>query len=187
MPPETLDEREFELINIIGAQIATNQRDLSRHMDLSLGTINMLLRRLITKGFIRTKQLNQKKVEYILTPKGFSEKTRKSVKYTLKTISSISAIKESIKPIILRLYEQGERNFWVLGKSDFAYLVEIVLRESGLNDFKISYLKDLPSGELDGTLLICREEIVSGPYNLHNRVDLIEELSKNSRLMGLNR
>ena len=97
MPTETLDEREFELINIIGAQIATNQRDLSHHMDLSLGMINMLIRRLITKGYIRTKQLNQKKVEYLLTPKGFSEKTRKSIKYTIKTLNSITAIKDSMR------------------------------------------------------------------------------------------
>ena len=60
MNQDTLNEREFELINIVGAQIANNQRDLSRHMDRSLGTINMLLRRLITKGYIRTRQLNQK-------------------------------------------------------------------------------------------------------------------------------
>ncbi|MDE2028516.1 MAG: winged helix-turn-helix transcriptional regulator, partial [Candidatus Omnitrophica bacterium] len=84
-----LDEREFELVNIVGAQLAANQREISRQMNLSLGMTNMLLRRLISKGYIRIKQLNKKKTEYLLTPKGFSEKLRKSVKYTLKTINSI--------------------------------------------------------------------------------------------------
>lgn len=179
---DPLNEREFELINIVGAQIATNQRDLSRHMDLSLGTINMLIRRLITKGYIRTRQLNQRKVEYLVTPKGFSEKTRKSVKYTLKTLNSISVIKEALKLIILKLCEHGERNFFVLGKSDFAYLVEIVLRESGVNHFQVSYLKELPDKELDGVLLICKEGVGSNGYNLKNRIDLIEELAKDSQL-----
>ena len=87
MHKETLDEREFELVNIVGGQLSTNQRDLSLHMDLSLGTINMLLRRLVAKGYIRIEQLNQRKVKYILTPKGFSEKMRKSVKYTVKTLN----------------------------------------------------------------------------------------------------
>jgi predicted transcriptional regulator len=82
-----MDEREFELINIIGADLGANQRDLSRQMNLSLGLTNMLVGRLITKGYIRIKQLNKKKVEYILTSKGFSEKMQKSVKYTLKTTS----------------------------------------------------------------------------------------------------
>ena len=72
MTQDTLNEREFELVNIIGAQISSNQRELSRHSNLSLGTTNMLLQRLIAKGYIRIRQLNKKKVEYLLTPKGFS-------------------------------------------------------------------------------------------------------------------
>ena len=61
MPPDTLNEREFELVNIIGAELGSNQRDLSRHLDLSLGTTNMLIQRLIAKGYIRIKQLNKRK------------------------------------------------------------------------------------------------------------------------------
>ena len=74
MPKDVLDEREFELINIIGADLGSNQRDLSRHLDLSLGLTNMLVRRLVTKGLIRISQLNKRKVQYVLTAKGFAEK-----------------------------------------------------------------------------------------------------------------
>jgi len=179
----SLDEREFELINILGDDLAINQRDLSRHMDLSLGTVNMLIRRLVTKGYIRIRQLNKRKVEYILTPKGFAEKTRKSIKYTLKTLNSIASVKESMKPIIIRLYEKGERNFFVLGESDLAFLVESVLRENGLNDYKISYLKELPQAELRGTLLICKENSENGPYNIKNRIDLVKELAQSNSFM----
>jgi DNA-binding MarR family transcriptional regulator len=97
-----MDEREFELVNIIGAKLGSNQRDLSRHMELSLGMVNMLLRRLNSKGYIRINQLNKNKVEYILTSKGFSEKMRKSVKYTMKTISSIGLIKARLKEVSLQ-------------------------------------------------------------------------------------
>ena len=79
MKKEVLEEREFELVNIIGADLGSNQRDLSRQLDLSLGMTNMLIRRLIAKGFIRIEQLNKRKMRYILTPQGFSEKMRKSI------------------------------------------------------------------------------------------------------------
>ena len=120
MPTDNLNEREFELINIIGAELGANQRDLSRQMELSLGMTNMLIRRLINKGYIRIRQLNKKKVEYLLTPKGISEKTSKSIKYTLKTINSISAIKECLKNKLFPLTQEGERCFAILGESDFA-------------------------------------------------------------------
>ena len=47
-----MDEREFELLNILGKELGSNQRDLSQKMELSLGMINMLIRRLIGKGLI---------------------------------------------------------------------------------------------------------------------------------------
>ena len=131
---DVLDEREFELVNIIGAQLASNQRELSRHMDISLGMTNMLLHRLIAKGYIRIQQLDKRKIQYILTPKGFTEKMRKSVKYTIKTLNSIGIIKSRLKEIMQKIYEDGERDFYVLGGSDLGLLVEIQVREISKGD-----------------------------------------------------
>jgi len=75
-------------------------------MNLSFRMTNMLLKRMITKGYIRIKQLNRRKVEYILTPRGFSEKMRKSVRYTLKTINSIGTIKKCLHEVLKELYDQ---------------------------------------------------------------------------------
>ena len=107
-----MDEREFELINILGKQLGSNQRDLSRQMDLSLGMVNMLIRRLISKGYIRMDRLNKRNVRYILTPKGISEKMRKSVKYTLNTINSIGLIKDNLRELLVNLYKKGHRTFY---------------------------------------------------------------------------
>src|ERR1700683_2849076 len=103
-PNDSLNEREFELINIVGAELGANQRDLSKKMDISLGMTNLLVRRLISKGYIRIRQLNKKKTHYILTPKGFTEKYHKSLRYTLKTIRSIGLIREQLNFIIQGLY-----------------------------------------------------------------------------------
>jgi len=173
-----MDEREFELINIIGAELGSNQRDLSRHLDLSLGQTNMLIRRLISKGYIRITQLNKRKVNYLLTPKGMAEKMRKSINYTLKTISSITLIKEKIKEIITDLYNSGDRNFVVLGKSDFALLIEIVLKDIGISDYKITYIEELPEKPMEGTLINCKEDVQELDHKFKKSVDLIYELSK---------
>jgi DNA-binding MarR family transcriptional regulator len=157
MPKELLNEREFELINIVGGELAASQRDLSRHMNMSLGMTNMILRRLISKGYIRIRQLNKKKTEYLLTPKGFSEKMRKSVKYAIKTITSLSVIKKRFKETLSEAYAKGERTFYVLGESDFALLVEVVLKELNLEDCKVQYIKDIDAVLPDGILCICKE------------------------------
>lgn len=178
MPIEKLSEREFELVNIVGAQLAVNQRDLSRHMDLSLGAINMLVRRLVTKGHIRTRQLNKRKVEYLLTPQGFAEKMRKSVKYTLKTIHSIGLIKARIQDILLDLYKNGVRDFFIVGKSDLSLLIEMAAKEAALKECFFNVLNEIPQTAVKGTLLICQENVSKDNLVLHNYVDLIQELAK---------
>ena len=185
MTKEVLDEREFELINIIGPKLGLNQRDISRHMNLSLGMINMLIRRLISKGFIRIKQLNKRKVEYILTPKGFTEKMRKSVKYTLKTMNSIGLIKNRLKEVLLGLVEKGERKFVMLGESDFAILVEMVLKEICPQEYTLVHVREIPKKGIDGILLVCKEIDNSiDDLSSTDHVYLVHELAKDDGLLN---
>ncbi len=178
MSKEVLDEREFELINIVGAEIGANQRRLSRLMDLSLGMTNMLIRRLISKGLIRIEQLNKRKVQYLLTPQGFAEKMRKSVNYTLKTINSIGLIKARVQAILLDLHKDGTRDFFIVGKSDLSILIEMVAKEVPLKDCSFCILDEIPLSAIQGTLLICKENVPEDNLFLHNHVDLIRELAK---------
>ena len=182
MSPEILNEREFELINIVGGQLAANQRDLSRHMNISLGMTNMLIRRLVTKGYIRIKQLDRRKVEYILTPKGFSEKMRKSVKYTLKTINSIGLIKKNILNILKDFHAKGVRKFYILGASDLGGLIEMAIRENFKQDCVHVHVQEISPVMVDGVVLICRED-VRVPSGL-KAVNMIEELAKDEALAG---
>jgi len=182
MPNKLLDEREFELVNIVGAKLGANQRDLSRHLNLSLGMTNMLLRRLVTKGYIRIKQLDRRKVEYILTPKGFSEKMRKSVNYTLKTITSIGLIKKNLLNILKDLYAQGARKFYIFGASDLGGLIEMALWENFRQDCSLVQVEEISSEMTDGVVLICRED-VHLPVGF-KAVNMIEELARDEQLVG---
>ena len=182
MPPETLDEREFELINIIGAKLGSNQRDLSRQMELSLGMVNIILRRMIAKGYIRINQLDKRKVEYILTSKGFSEKMRKSVRYTIKTICSLGLIKRKLTSVLKVVVDQGERKFIILGESDFAILVELVLKDLCKDGYVVEHTQEIPKNG-SGYLLICKElPIINGRITRPKTVNLAEELAKDYQM-----
>ncbi len=181
-PIDPLNEREFELINIVGAQLAANQRDLSRHMNLSLGMTNMLLRRMVTKGYIRISQLNKKKVQYLLTPKGFSEKMRKSIKYTLKTIDSIGLVKRSLGLLLQPAYAEGVRKFYILGGVDLAGLIEITVREQFENAVHLMRVEALDASMKDGLVLICRESVSVQGFESLRIVNVIEALAKDQTL-----
>lgn len=171
-----INEREFELINIIGAKVPANQRDMSKQLNVSLGMTNMLLRRLVTKGYIRIRQLDKKKVQYILTSKGFAEKYRKSVNYTLKTISSIALIRKQLDIIIHRLYNQGQQVFFILGTSDLAELVEMSLKQPQWVGVKLIRVEQIPDNP-EGIVFICREDVDMPKTAAARCVDLIKELA----------
>ncbi|MBF0489148.1 MAG: MarR family transcriptional regulator [Candidatus Omnitrophica bacterium] len=183
-PKDSLNEREFELVNIVGAELAANQRDLSRHMNISLGMTNMLLRRLVTKGYIRIKQLDRRKVEYLLTPKGFAEKMRKSIRYTMKTIDSIGLIQQGIVRLVQDLYSQGIRKFYLLGSSDLTVLVEMSLRKEQWQDCSFLKVESPSLAQADGVLLICREEAQLRVPEGVQVVNVVEELAKDNLVTG---
>ena len=170
------DEKEFELINNIGLKIASNQRDLSRKMDVSLGMVNMLIRRLITKGYIRTSKVKPNRIGYMITPKGFKEKMNQSVTYTLRTINSISTIKNRIQALIEDLYQKGERHFLILGDSDLALLAKMAAGEFLRKDCIFSYAKSADHSKRDGVVFICQNDMAEKIEGT-NKVNLIYELA----------
>lgn len=180
-----LDEQEFELINVIGAELGPNQRELSRLLDLSLGQTNILIKRLVTKGYIRISKLDKRRVKYLLTPQGLAEKMSQSVKYTLRTINSIGLIKERFKVLFKDMYAKGERRFFVLGESDLASLVEMAMRDLALKDCRVERIKELPTAETQGTILVCQEGAFD-TVEVKNKVDLIHELAKDPALLKEN-
>jgi DNA-binding MarR family transcriptional regulator len=185
MPKDPLNEREFELINIIGAKLGSNQRDLSRQLNLSLGQTNMLVRRLAAKGYIRINQLNKRKVKYLLTPKGFTEKMHKSIKYTLNTINSIGLINNKIRALLKQLHDSGERKFYILGASDLVTMVETAFRETPLNTCEILRGVEWPADKPNYVVLICTEEFNKGNLKDNKCANLIEVLAQDHEFVQM--
>jgi len=96
--------------------------------------VNLCLRRLIKKGYIKTHGLNKRKVKYLLTPKGFTEKMKKTYHYTQKTISELSRIKSNIQNEICAQYLAGQRDFVIAGSGELADLTEIAIKNLKYGD-----------------------------------------------------
>ena len=86
MNTSEINERELRVIEEVSRDKNLTQRKISHSLGLSLGTTNLILKKLVSKGYIKMRQLNRRKIQYILTPKGFAEKVKKSYRFFLKTI-----------------------------------------------------------------------------------------------------
>lgn len=167
-----ISEKEFAVIREISNNHKPAQRDIAKKAGISLGMTNIIIKRLVEKGFIKMQEAPPRTVIYTLTPKGLAEKTKKSYQFALKTIDIIRHVKNHIQDIILKEYDQGARSFVISGSGELAAFTEIVLRDLNFND--VVYSKE--HIQTEGGSFCCYLVFVRG--GCQTRLDLIGELSK---------
>ena len=64
----------------------------------------------------------------MVTPKGFSEKAKKTYNYMLKTVNLVKVVREEIAKIVIEEYNKGQKSFIVLGDDDLADIIELSLK-----------------------------------------------------------
>jgi DNA-binding MarR family transcriptional regulator len=69
-------EVEYQVLTHLQENEQTTQRNISQRTGLSLGAVNILLKKMARKGLIKIEKLNTRTIRYILTPQGMKEKTR---------------------------------------------------------------------------------------------------------------
>jgi len=140
-----VDNKELKVIDEISKENSLTQRELSRRTELSLGAVNLIIRRLVKRGLVKTKSLNPKKVEYLLTPKGISEKARKTYDYVVKTIDMVTRVKEEIAKIVLDEFNRGQKKFIILGGNSMADVIELALK--GFDYKKVHEMNEIKDSE----------------------------------------
>src|SRR5690349_5881016 len=127
---------------------------------------NLLLRRLVTKGYLRIRQLNRKKVEYLLTPRGLSEKLQKTYLYTLKTIESFSLIRSEVRRVLKAQLTPEIKRIVVVGRGELADLASLILHEFNNGTHRpIEHVQVMPGTTDGGTLVVnaLTEDNLDGP------------------------
>jgi len=72
---------EYEVLTHLSKNEITTQRQISRDTGLSLGTVNLLLKKMVRNSLVKIERLNARTMRYILTPQGMEEKTRLAYRY----------------------------------------------------------------------------------------------------------
>ncbi len=69
-----LDIRELEILERLAGNCHLTQRDLSREVGIALGLVNHLLKKMVKKGWIKIKNIDSKRIKYLITLEGAKEK-----------------------------------------------------------------------------------------------------------------
>ena len=163
-----------ELILLQNLEEHQSQRSLAHASAFSLGMTNILLKRLVRKGFVKVTTLNGRTLRYILTPIGFAEKVRRSYDFLVVSIRQLNEAKRKIKNAILS--ESTAESIWLIGKNELA---DLALEILGDIPIQVRFLPDSkPQNGWDivvqGSILLICDPDRTCPPELMEKVKLID-------------
>ena len=132
-------EKELEVLQQIHENEYITQRDLAQNTGLSLGAVNLLIKKMINTGLIKIEKLNPQKIRYILTPEGMAEKAAKTYNYIVKNYKHMLHIQNVVKAIVDRQYQQGVRYIYLYGEQDEVLEIIKVVLDKCAEEYGVKY------------------------------------------------
>lgn len=124
--------RDLRLLEELERNPIVSQRELSHKFGIALGVTNACIKRMARKGWIRIRDLNRKKIEYCLTPKGFEEKARLTFRLISNTVQHYLELKKIISQRFLEIQNAGFKRIVFYGLSDEMEVAYITLQGTNL-------------------------------------------------------
>lgn len=93
-------ENEYQILSHLQHSDTTTQRRISSNIGLSLGAVNLLIKKMVRKGLIKVEKLNARTVRYILTPKGLQEKARLTYHYARQSYRRLLKINQALDNLL---------------------------------------------------------------------------------------
>lgn len=112
-----MDHYELNVLEIIQSHDYISQRDISNQAGISLGMVNMLIKKFIGVGIIKAERLNGKKIKYMLTPSGVNYLSKKTTDFIARSYNAVLKIKDHMKEKLLVHYGEQE-TVLVYGEND---------------------------------------------------------------------
>jgi DNA-binding MarR family transcriptional regulator len=128
MDPQDL--RSLQLLEEIGNNHSPSQRDLARKLNISLGLVNSFIKRLATKGYVKITTIPRNRVRYILTPKGFAEKSRLTYEFIQYSFHFYKRALRDLEDLLNDFHKKGVRKVVFYGANDLAEIASISLRDT---------------------------------------------------------
>ena len=117
---------------------------------------NSIVKRLIKRGLLAVKKLNNRNMKYIVTPEGMKTIAKRSYQYFKRTIKNVVNCKEAIDVLLSNVKQHGYDSVVLLGMSDLEFIVEHFCLKYKLKLF-FSEINELNSFIKDNIFIIFAE------------------------------
>lgn len=150
-------QRDLLLLNELDRDGGATQRTLATKLGVALGLTNFYLKRLARKGYIKITTIPRNRIRYLLTPQGFTEKSRLTYLYMEYSLSYYRDIRTRLKEMMSTIKGSHGQRVVIYGTDELAELAYLSLREMNIECV----------GFIDGSV---RESFLSCPVSSPDRI-----------------
>ena len=94
---------------------------------------NAILKRLVQKGWLNVKKINNRNIQYIVSVKGVEHITKMGYRYLRRTIKNVVYYKETIAKFVKEVSIKGFKGIVLVGPSDLDFIVEHLCLRNNLH------------------------------------------------------
>jgi DNA-binding MarR family transcriptional regulator len=135
------------------------QATLANRLEVSVGMVNLYLKRLVAKGYIKVKRAQRRKLRYIITPEGIALRARLTVNYIESSMKLYHRTRQRVREHLGQVHQAGFNAVILSGDGDIADICRLTSLEQGIQVIEID--KDTP--DASGYLEIMQSRDVPAP------------------------
>ncbi len=138
------------------------QADLAARLGVAVGSVNWYLKRLVNKGYIKVRQMQRRRLRYLITPQGVAEKARLTASFMQVSMRLYRETREAAKRHLTEIRRAGHDEVYVEGDNDLAEVCYLTCLEQGVQVADASR-SSIPTLRVEGmeTLLVWPEREAS--------------------------
>lgn len=147
--------RDMVLLEQIEHDPDITQASLADHLGVAVGTVNWHIKRLVSKGYVKVKRAQRKKLRYIITPRGVSLRARLTVEYIERSMRLYRNTRKRVGRLLDDLrssgYEEVRLSGQLDGENDLGDICRLTALERGV---RIVENESAPELEVRGTKVL---------------------------------
>ena len=126
-------QRDLLLLSELDRNGGATQRTLATKLGVALGLTNLYLKRLARKGYIKVTTIPRSRIRYLLTPQGFTEKSRLTYLHMQYSLSQYRDMRTRLKEMMSTFDSTHGQRVVIYGTAELAELAYLSLREMNID------------------------------------------------------
>ena len=132
MSASTETAHEMALLEHVERDPDITQASLATQLGVAVGTVNWHLKRLISKGYVKIKRAERKKLRYTITPEGIAYRACLTVDYVEQQFLLYRNTRRRVREYVDQVHTAGFKRISIHGDGDVADICRLTCLEQGI-------------------------------------------------------